>query len=212
MVEAHEGRRGREATYEMIMQAAEELFSEHGFAGVTVRAIGERAGVSHALVHRYAGTKTEIYRAVLQRQETAILQSATDERDLLTSASLMFRSALVENRPYVRLLTQSALRGLSHEQTPGRFAATERLIELAEAAVAAATPGERAEKDLDPRLVIAGLVALLMGWAAAEDWLRPATGTTGLDEAEVVDGLVRLVRGVLAGNIAGLGGPGETHG
>ena len=49
--------RGREATTVAILDAAEELFSVHGFSAVTVRDIAECAGVSHALVHRYLGSK-----------------------------------------------------------------------------------------------------------------------------------------------------------
>ena len=59
--------RGREATTAAILDAAEELFSADGFEAVTVRAIAESAGVSHALVHRYLGSKAEIFRAVLSR-------------------------------------------------------------------------------------------------------------------------------------------------
>ena len=76
------------------MGAAEELFSAYGFSAVTVRAIAERAGVSHALVHRYVGSKAEIYRAVLKQQEESILSAAPDDPDLLDSAGLMFRQAV----------------------------------------------------------------------------------------------------------------------
>ena len=139
-------RRGREQTTAAILEAAEELFAEQGFSAVTVRAIAERAGVSHALVHRYLGSKADIYRAVLVSQEDAILQAAPDDPDLLDSAALMFRQALAENRRYIRLIAHSALHGLPYERTSGRFAATERLVELAERAAASASPPERAER------------------------------------------------------------------
>ena len=54
-------RRGREATTAAILEAAQELFSEHGYTAVSVRDIAERAGVSHALVHRYLGSKADIF-------------------------------------------------------------------------------------------------------------------------------------------------------
>ncbi len=206
MTSDQQGHRGREATVAAIMDAAEGLFSAQGFTAVTVRAIAVRAGVSHALVHRYLGSKSEIYRAVLKRDEEAILQAAADDDDLLTSASLMFRAAVTVQRRYVRLIAHSALHGLSYDRTSGRFAATERLIELAERAVASASPKERAEKDLDPRLVIAAVVALLLGWTATESWVRPAAGIQDMDEAEVEQGLERVVRGILSGNVPGLGG------
>lgn len=204
MTEHAQERRGREQTTAAILEAAEELFAEQGFSAVTVRAIAEQAGVSHALVHRYLGSKAEIYRAVLLSQEDAILQAAPDDPDLLASATLMFRQALAENRRYVRLIAHSALHGLSYEQTSGRFAATERLVELAERAVASASPAERAEKDLDARVAVAGAVALLLGWAAAESWVRPAAGIQDLDEADVEAGLERLIRVMLSASVPGL--------
>ena len=102
------------------------------------------------------------------------------------------------------MIAHSALHGLSYERTSGRFAATERLVELAEAAVAAASPEDCAEKDLDPRLVVAAVVALLLGWVATESWACSATGLQDTDEAEIVDGLERIVRGILSGNVPGL--------
>jgi len=204
-------RRGRELTTAAILEAAEELFAEQGFSAVTVRAIAERAGVSHALVHRYLGSKAEIYRAVLVSQED-ILQAAPDDPDLLDSATLMFRQALAENRRYIRLLAHSALDGLPYERTSGRFAATERLVELAETSAESASSAERAEKDLDPRIAVAGAVALLLGWAATESWVRPAAGIQDLDEAEVEGGLERLIREMLGASVPGLAAddPGEA--
>ena len=207
-------RRGRERTTAAILEAAEELFAEQGFSAVTVRAIAERAGVSHALVHRYLGSKSDIYRAVLVSQEDDILQAAPHDPDLLESAALMFRKALAENRLYIRLIAHSALHSLPYERTSGRFAATERLVELAERAAASAAPAERAEKDLDPRIAVAGGVALLVGWVAAGSWVRPAAGIQDLDEAEVEAGLERLLRVMLSGSVPGLevDDPGDAAG
>lgn len=199
-------RGGREETTAAMLLAAEELFSARGFTAVTVRDIADRAGVSHALVHRYLGSKADIYRTVLTRNEDAILSAAPDEPDLPTAASLMLRAGLTAQREYVRLIAHSALHGLSYDRTSGRFAATERLVELAERAAASAPPAQRAEKDLDPRFVVAGAVALLLGWVATASWVLPAAGIEDMDEAAIQDGLERLVRGMLSGNVPGLGG------
>jgi len=206
MTESSQGHRGREAATTDILAAAEELFSARGFTAVTVRAIAERAGVSHALVHRYVGSKADMYRAVLLRSEYAILQAAPEDPDLLASASLMFREGLTAQRQYIRLIAHSTLHGLPYERTSGRFAATDRLVELAERAAASASPAERAAKDLDPRLVVAACVALLLGWSATESWVRPAAGIADMDEDEVEGGLERLVRGILSANVPGLDG------
>jgi len=211
MNDRQEGReRGREATSAAILAAAQELFSAQGFTPVTVRAIAERAGVSHALVHRYLGSKADIYRAVLTRNEDAILNAASDDLDLLESASLMLREALTTQRKYVRLVAHSALRGVSYDRTSGGFAATKRLVELAQEAAASASPAERGEKDLDPRFVVAGAVALLLGWVATESWVLPAAGIGDMDQAQAEAGLERLIRNILSANVPGLDGSGRT--
>jgi AcrR family transcriptional regulator len=196
--------RGRDATIAAILEAAEELFSAHGFDVVTVRAIAERAGVSHALVHRYLGSKADIFRAILSRNQGVMLAAAPDNPDLLATANLIMREGLTNHRRYVRLLADSALHGLPYEQTTGRFAAVDRLVELAERAAAAASSDERTDEDLDPRFVIACVVALVLGWAATESWVLPAAGIRDMDEAEAIDGLERVILGILRDNLPGL--------
>ena len=196
--------RGREATTAAILDAAEELFSADGFEAVTVRAIAERAGVSHALVHRYLGSKAEIFRAILSRNQGVMLAAAPDDPDLLATTNLIMREGLTNHRRYVRLLADSALHGLPYEQTIGRFAAVDRLVELAERAVASAPSGERTDHDLDPRFVVACVTALFLGWAATESWVLPAAGIPDMDEAEAIDGLERVIRGILRSNLPGL--------
>ena len=142
----HDRRRGgREQTTAAILDAAEKLFSERGFTAVTVRDIAAEAGVSHALVHRYLGSKQEVYRVMLARREDVIRDAAPAEGDLLEASSLMLREAVLNQRNYVRLITHSALHGLSYERTVGRFAATARLVELA--LQTAAEEGEARDPD-----------------------------------------------------------------
>ena len=179
-------RRGREATTTAILDVAQELFSERGYHSVSVREIAERAGVSHALVHQYVGRKSDIFRAVLSRNESFIASVAPDNPDLIESgAGLMLRQGLTEKgRIQGRLVARSALNGLRYDRTTGRFEATERLVELAVQAATSTSPAERAGKDLDPRLVVAAFVSLFIGWVSAESWIRPATGLEDMDDAE----------------------------
>ncbi len=184
-------RSGREATTEAILDAAEQLFAQRGYTAVTVREIAAAAGVSHALVHRYLGPKEAVYRAMLERRENIILNAAPDVEDLISATRLMLKEA-VQQRQYVKLLAHSALHGLSYDRTVGRFAATERLVELAEATAAA--EGERRGADaLDPRFVIASIVAMLIGWSAGREWLLRASGLQDLDEATFVRQFERVV-------------------
>jgi AcrR family transcriptional regulator len=48
-----------------LLAAAQELFGQGGFESTTIRQIGERAGVDHALIARYFGSKADLYIAAL---------------------------------------------------------------------------------------------------------------------------------------------------
>ena len=58
-----------------ILDAAEGLFSRHGFHGVTVRQVAAEAGVDTALIHYYFGAKRELFDSVFARR-AGILNAA----------------------------------------------------------------------------------------------------------------------------------------
>ena len=180
----------RAATERAMLDAAERLFSERGFETVSVRAIAQAAGVSHALVHRYLGSKEEIYRAVMRRSEDLIRDAAGATEDLGEAISLMLREGLINRRPYLRLAAHSALHGLPYDTSIVSFPAVQRLIELAEARASRAGP---AEGVVEPRFAIAAIVALNLGWASMEAWLVKAAGLEDLDEESLVAGLERVM-------------------
>ncbi|WP_067466728.1 TetR/AcrR family transcriptional regulator [Actinomadura macra] len=59
-------KRDREATRRRILDAARDLFGEHGYAGVTVRMIAAAADANMALVNRYFGSKAALFGEVLE--------------------------------------------------------------------------------------------------------------------------------------------------
>ncbi|MGE5228579.1 MAG: helix-turn-helix domain-containing protein, partial [Deltaproteobacteria bacterium] len=203
--DAQHPRRGRDATTAAILDAADVLFHERGYEAVTVRDIAERAGVSHALVHQYAGTKEDLFRAVLSRNDDYMVSRAPADLGLLESARLILRSRLEpQARDYGRLLMRTALSGVPYDQTTGRFAAVEQLIELAERQAASASASERAEKDLAPRFVAACVGSLYLGWVSGESWLRLAWGLEGMDDEEVAAGLERVILSILKDHVPGV--------
>ena len=76
-LEAPPARRGRPPkakaagsadTRDLILDASEDLFSKHGFYGVTIREVAREAGVDTALVHYYFGAKRGLFDAVFLRR------------------------------------------------------------------------------------------------------------------------------------------------
>ena len=55
-------------TRDRILNAAERLFAQRGYYGVTIRQITREAGVDVALASYYFGPKADLFRAVLERR------------------------------------------------------------------------------------------------------------------------------------------------
>src|SRR5262245_31398374 len=60
--------RVREASIERILDAAEQLFAEFGYHGVTLKDVAKRVGVSSTLLHYHFSGKESIYEAVWARK------------------------------------------------------------------------------------------------------------------------------------------------
>lgn len=74
-------RRGRvhdaEGAREAILDAAEEVFAEHGFDGARMDAIAARAGYNKSLVFQYFGDKVGLYVAAIKRLDQEMTQLQT---------------------------------------------------------------------------------------------------------------------------------------
>ncbi len=57
--------RGKE-TRQRIVVAVWDVLAEHGYAKLTVRLVGETAGVSHAMIHYYFASKDDLLLAVVE--------------------------------------------------------------------------------------------------------------------------------------------------
>ena len=77
MARAKPGPTIREENERALLEAAESIFAEQGFAGATTAAIARRAGVPKANLHYYFATKEGLYRAVIERVLNAWLAAAS---------------------------------------------------------------------------------------------------------------------------------------
>lgn len=69
-----------------ILDEAEALFAEHGFYGVTLRAIADRAEVDTALLHYYFQHKKGLFDAVWDRRAQVVNQERMDAMNDYASA------------------------------------------------------------------------------------------------------------------------------
>jgi AcrR family transcriptional regulator len=66
-------------TCERILDAAEQLFAEHGIRATSLRAITREADVNLAAVHYHFGSKEGLLDAVIERQAQVVNESRLDE-------------------------------------------------------------------------------------------------------------------------------------
>ncbi|MFD5321568.1 TetR/AcrR family transcriptional regulator [Streptomyces sp. NPDC127098] len=73
-------------TKSRILDAAEELFGDHGYAATTLRAVTEAAGANVAAVNYHFGSKEGLLRAVVRRAMESVNAERERRLDELTAA------------------------------------------------------------------------------------------------------------------------------
>ena len=194
-------RGGRKAVVARVLDAAEDLFASQPYADVSVRQIADAAGVSHALVHRYAGSKADLLRAVLARHEGMFTEAAGDATTAREAAALMLGGDIELIQRYFRLVLRVNLDSTLRETAGLEFPATRLLARLA-----AAQPSAAADPDVDPRLAVAAIVSLVVGFAALKDALLAEVDLQDIEPAVLQEQLRRIVDVTLRATIP------EPHG
>jgi AcrR family transcriptional regulator len=153
--------RDAERSKEAILGAAEDLFTEHGFGGVSLGEIAAAAGLSRGTPSYFFGSKARLYEAVLERvfrdrEEATRLacrplvawaesDRGTAIRGPLAQAVRGYLEFLLHRPAFLRLVQREELAGAARLQRVPRGAAA---IQEAFAAVRAVA-GERGLKSFD---------------------------------------------------------------
>ena len=178
--------RGRVASENALVSAAAELFEQVGPNAVSVRAIAERAGVNHGLVHHYFGSKAGLVQAVLEHLAD---ESAAAIRERGVDAVIDPADDRV--RRHVRVLTRVVLDDAAPDGFQARFPIVAYLSGLG-----------RETLGMDEQtaaLRASQAVALMVGWLILEPWLLSSAGlgteATEAARADLQPALVRLATG-----------------
>lgn len=106
-----DGRRyDADASRAAILEAAERLFMEKGFAGTSVSALAKAAGVTKSLIHHHFGSKEALWEAVkasmfseFHDQQMTMLRSAEADDALLENSFLLYFRFLRAHPDFMRL-------------------------------------------------------------------------------------------------------------
>jgi TetR/AcrR family transcriptional regulator len=91
-----------EATRATILQAATELFAEHGFQGTSIQDISQAAGYTKSMIFHYFGDKVGLYSAVVERMAALVL---SEEEVQMVQALLMDETTPRDLDKLTRLIT-----------------------------------------------------------------------------------------------------------
>jgi TetR/AcrR family transcriptional regulator len=162
-----EGNRVRDPghTRALVIDAAERLFAERGFAATSMRDISAASGVSHPLIHHHFGSKEELYAAVKRRMVEGYARrfpevARATNRPLSVRAEMRrIMTYLTENPVLLRLCGWTRLEGDVHVW-PGE----PDLLDTLRSRVEAAQQRGRVRGDLDPDVLSVMIFGLILFW------------------------------------------------
>lgn len=182
----------REVTRERILDAAEELYSTRNPAQVTVRQVAEKAGVTHALVHQYVGTKEDLLNAVIHRAAPRRQETIADLPDFRAVLPLL-AADVFKRKVHSRTQVRSAMDGVEYTSLTEPIATGRMLVELGNRALAEGAVRLPHDDPIDVRIAMAGFVAMTYGWAAMDDWLPHLFDLQDEDPEDVRQQLIELL-------------------
>ncbi len=193
--------RDTEATKAQILNAAEEEFARHGLSGTRTEAIAAKTGVTKAMIFYHFGNKEKLYRAVLKRPCSDVIQ-AFETLDLEQQTAEVALSRLI--RAAIEYCVAYPHRGkvLFHEanQNQGRYfqkeggwqPAIDYISNLLERGVA-----EGSFRPLDPFITTAHIMGICSFYFDARENLKYAAPEKDLLSPDMVqahiDGAIALV-------------------
>jgi len=179
-----------------IIDVASKLFAQHGVAGISIRKIAEEAGINHALVFRYFGSKDELVTEILRRELSTLKNTFSVIPDKTSDAVQNLRNLLLgflnNNQDLVKLIVRTELDGLSPESYIDQN--SERLASK----LANWIESQQTDKNLpNAKLVSIVVIGTLISLVTISPWLITSVGypLTGSDKRseDVIDVLMWII-------------------
>jgi AcrR family transcriptional regulator len=175
-------RRDRAARELEMLDAAEEIFGERGYAATSMDDIAARAGVSKPLVYQYYGSKDGLFVACLSRLRAQLLESVTGavmaaadvERAMYDGLAQWFRFLDEHPRAWGVMVDEGMLTAGPAAEAADQVRAD--FVDLIAAMVRLNLPAERETSEAEIQVVaqaISGATERLAVWRSRNDGNPP---------------------------------------
>lgn len=172
-------RESSEVVKDRILKVATELFAQYGVNGIGIRRIADEAGINHALIIRYFGSKDNLVSEILQREIAKLVKNypvkyADNPLQTLANLRKILRHTLVADRDTMKLIVRFGLDGLPQESYIGGV--NERAANII-AKWVASQQVKQPDKNLpDPKLVSLVIAGAMFSLVSIGPWLLTSVG------------------------------------
>ena len=174
-----------EPTRKAVLAAAEDLFSERGFAGTSMRDIAHASGISPPLIHHHFGAKRDLYEAVKLRVMERFLAMWPSDPDAPATGELtdwglgmamrILTTFLRKNENVLRLASWTRLEG----DTDPWPREVDAMMRVSEFFVQLRKEGGM-RSDVDPVLLTVFLEAAALFWFENREWTSKVLHAMGI--------------------------------
>jgi TetR/AcrR family transcriptional regulator len=190
--------RNPEGTRRAVLDAAERLFADRGFAGTSMRDIATASGISQPLIHHHFGCKHELYEAVRRQVAEEFVRrfpevvsappQPLDAAEELTRVFLFFK----DNMRLLRLLGWARLEEQNAQVVPEEAALNRAMVARIEAAQAAGL----IRTDINPVYLSAMLLSLIVHWLDNHAYFASLLPAGADDDAYLRQAIALVQRGL----------------
>ncbi len=184
-------------TRDVILDAAEVIFCDKGFADTSLSRIADHAGVTKSLIHHHFGSKENLWHQVKQRRfrdysriQLDLLASPDPNAACLKDSIVQYFRFLQKNPEFVRLMSWSLVE-TAHPETD----LEDRISVLALEKLQQAQRLGHIRSDVDPMAVLVMVYSVVLHWFQARTqyltWLKRDPDAHDADQ-DYLDGLLTI--------------------
>jgi AcrR family transcriptional regulator len=180
------GRVPRPVRERQLLELAEALFAERGYAGASMDELARRAGVTKPVVYELFGSKDGLFAACVDRsiermsgEITTAVHAETDPEARIRAGSLAFLRFAASNRAAWDLMSMG-----------GRFAEQAMRVRSSQAELVRQLMAEMARPEVDPRELEVAAHAVNAAYEGVAHWMW---AHPGVEIEQLADWVVELL-------------------